>query len=101
MLKNFKPINRSRLDSLKESDYEFYIEQTGLSRQEVDRIVKIFDERGGVLTRPQFKQVFESLHQNWLGSYKNCAEISDLVFRAFDSSILFKIRFKKSCIIFF
>ena len=88
MLKNFKPVNRSRLDSMTEEDFMFYMAQTGLSREEVDHIVKIFDDKGGVLTRLQFKQVFHSLNKNWLGIYENCSEISDFVFRAFDRSIL-------------
>ena len=86
MLKNFKEkeTRRSRLDDLKESDFEFFMAQTGLCREEVIRIFKIFDEKGGVLTRPQFKQAFESLNKNWLGHFSNSSEISDLVFRAFD-----------------
>ena len=86
MLKNNK-IKRSRLRMLKENDLQYFVDQTGLSLEEVEHIYRIFDEKGGVLNRFQFKEVFESLHKNWLGQYENCSAISDLVFRSFDKGI--------------
>lgn len=83
MLKNYKEVKNSRLD-LKDSDYKFFMDQTGLSRAEVEKIFKIFDDKGGVLNRIQFKQTFEALNKNWLANYKNINEISDFVFRSFD-----------------
>ncbi len=50
MLKNCKEVKERRFN-LKESDFKFFMDQTELSRQEVERIFKIFDEKGGVLNR--------------------------------------------------
>ena len=69
MLSNAKQVKTSRLD-LKESDFQFFVAQTGLSREEVVRIFKIFDDKGGDLNRLQFKEAFESLNKAWLGKYK-------------------------------
>lgn len=88
MLRNYKEVKNSRLD-LKDSDYKFFMDQTGLSRVEIERIFKIFDDKGGVLNRVQFKQAFEALNKNWLGNFKNGNEISDLVFRSFDKGLNF------------
>jgi hypothetical protein len=83
MLKNYKDLKASRLN-LKEADYQFFMEQSGLNRQELEEIFKVFDAKGGVLNRLQFKESFNALCKKWLGNYKKSMEISDLVFRAFD-----------------
>ena len=85
MLSNIREVKRSRLE-LKESDFQFYINETGLSREEVERIVEIFDKKGGDLNRMQFKEVFETLNKNWLDQFKHSRELSDLIFRSFDRS---------------
>ncbi len=85
MLRNIREVKRSRLE-LQESDFQFYINQTGLSREEVERIAEIFDEKGGDLNRMQFKEVFETLNKNWLDQFKQSRELSDLIFRSFDKS---------------
>jgi hypothetical protein len=87
MIKNHV-VERSRLHMMKQNDFKYFCDQTGLNFKDVERIFEIFDGKGGVLTRFQFKEVFESLHKDWLGQYDNCAAISDLVFRAFDRGIL-------------
>jgi hypothetical protein len=48
MLKNTKMVSESRLASrrLQDKDYTFFMEQTELSRPEIDKIFKIFDEKG-------------------------------------------------------
>jgi hypothetical protein len=85
MLRNIREVKRSRLE-LQESDFQFYINQTGLSREEVERIAEVFDEKGGDLNRMQFKEVFETLNKNWLDQFKQSRELSDLIFRSFDKS---------------
>lgn len=87
MLNNSKEVKESRLSNIKEKDFQFFMTQTGLSRLEINRIFKIFNDKGGVLNRVQFKDVFEELTRYWLGQYKNTQEISDLMFRAFDKGI--------------
>ena len=88
MFKNHKKVKRSRLN-VKEIDFQFYMNQLDLSYHELERIIKIFDDKGGVLNRLQFKEVFENLNGKWLGHYENSSAISDLVFRAFDIGTLF------------
>ena len=88
MFKNVKEVRRSRLEQ-NENDFQGFIEETGLSREEVMRIFEIFDEKGGDLNRTQFKSVFESLNKNWLNQFKYSNELSDLIFRSFDKSINF------------
>jgi hypothetical protein len=46
MFLNFKNVNESRLSHLNENDKNFFVEQTGLPRSEIDRIFNIFDEKG-------------------------------------------------------
>jgi hypothetical protein len=46
MFKNLKEVKESRLAHLKENDFQSFVNETGLSRSEIDRIYKIFDERG-------------------------------------------------------
>ena len=70
MIKNHI-VERSRLHTIKQSDFKHFCDQTGLDFEEVERIFEIFDDKGGVLTRFQFKEVFERLHKNWLGQYDN------------------------------
>jgi hypothetical protein len=76
----------NRLEFFKEKDYEFFMNETGLSRMEINRIFKIFQDKGksGVLNKKQFKEVFEELTRYWLGHFKDSKEVSDLIFRAFD-----------------
>ena len=93
MLKNHK-VRKSRLHTIKGNVFEDFADQTGLSLKEVESIYMIFDEKGGVLNRFQFKEVFEKLHKDWLGDYENSSAISDLVFRSFDKGKNFK-SFKK------
>jgi hypothetical protein len=83
MFRNIKLTAESRLD-YKKYDYKIYEHLTGLSKNEIIQIVNIFDEKGGVLNRLQFRDVFEYLNRKWLGVYENSSAISDLVFRAFD-----------------
>lgn len=78
-------IERSRLN-LTDNDFQNYQNQTGLSYEEIKQIYLIFDEKGGVLNKLQFRNVFEYLNKKWLGNYTNSSAISDLVFRAFDKS---------------
>ena len=49
MLKNSKQVKESRLSDLKEIDYEFFMKQTGLGRQEIERILFHFNEKGVAL----------------------------------------------------
>ena len=88
MLANAKEVNESRLSNLKEKDFQFFVTETGLSRLEINRIFKIFNDKGGCLKKLQFKDVFEELTRYWLGQYRNTQEISDLIFRAFDKGII-------------
>ncbi len=48
MLKNIKLVSTSRLSgrTLQEKDYAFFTEQTDLSRPEIDKVFKVFDEKG-------------------------------------------------------
>jgi hypothetical protein len=86
----------NRLDFFKEKDFDFFVTETGLSRIEINRIFKIFQDKGkhGVLNKNQFKEVFEDLTQLWLGHFKDSKEISDLIFRAFDKGKL-KLKYSK------
>ena len=87
MFRNIKLTTaESRLD-YKKYDLKIYEHLTGLCQNEISQIVKIFDEKGGVLNRLQFRDVFEYLNRKWLGEYENSSAISDLVFRAFDKGI--------------
>lgn len=84
MLRNAKKVTESRLDHITEKDFEFFMQQTELSRQEVEEIFNIFNEKGGILNKNQFKAAFQALNKNWLKNYEKCDAISDLVFHAFD-----------------
>jgi ribosome biogenesis protein Tsr3 len=89
MFRNVKfEYERSRLN-LTEVDLEFYEKQIEMNRIEILKIVKIFDDKGGVLNRFQFKEAFENLNKKWLSEYSDCSAISDFLFRAFDKGIIF------------
>ena len=46
MFQNIKEVNESRLSNLSDLDFDFFVKETGLPRQEIDRIFKIFHEKG-------------------------------------------------------
>ena len=53
MLKNSKEVTDSRLSYFKEKDFDFFVKSTGLSRMEINRIFKIFNDKGGILNKYQ------------------------------------------------
>jgi len=59
MLKNSKEVTDSRLSHLKEKDFEFFVTTTGLSRMEINRIFKIFNDKGGILNKNQVKNLIQ------------------------------------------
>jgi hypothetical protein len=59
MLKNSKEVTDSRLFHFKEKDFEFFVTTTGLSRMEINRIFKIFNDKGGILNKNQVKNLIQ------------------------------------------
>jgi hypothetical protein len=59
MLKNSKEVTDSRLSHFKEKDFEFFVTTTGLSRMEINRIFKIFNDKGGILNKNQVKNIIQ------------------------------------------
>ena len=102
MLKNIRK-TRSRSDSivvLKDSDYIFFMDETGLSYEEIERFFKLFQEKGGKLNKPQFKECFALLTRNWLGHFSDSSKMSDQFFRAFDKGDDLFFHLKKNLIFF-